>query len=153
MRRFILLLLLLLALSAQAQQPCSTTPVFTVSGEAPVLLTFQHATTRQLGNPSVTISGNQISVRQLILDIPPPPGAPGPTPCNSRTVSLGILAAGSYTVTWTYNISSGVPGIGPALETYTFAFAHGLTAPALDDVGLLGLALLLGTVGVLLLRR
>jgi hypothetical protein len=119
------------------------------------MLTISHATTRNLDGPVVKIAGTVITIWQIDLDIPPPPSPPGPEPCNNRTVSLGTLPPGNYTVKWHYAVPPALPGgTFGSLESFTFAFAHGLeTMPALDGPALCGLILLLGTLGVVLLRR
>lgn len=150
-----LLLLPFVSLRLAAQTPCPITPAFTVTSADPVLLTISHATTRNLGGPQVEIAGTVITIWQIDLDIPPPPGPPGPEPCNMSTVSLGTLPPGNYTVKWHYAVPAALPG-GPfgSLESFTFAFAHGLeTVPVLDGPAMCGLILLLATLGVMLLRR
>ena len=151
----LLLLLPFVSLRSAAQTPCPATPAFTVTSADPVMLTISHATTRNLGSPLVEIAGPVITIRQTDLDIPPPPGPPGPAPCNNRTVSLGTLPQGNYVVNWHYAVPPALPG-GPfgILESFTFAFAHGLeTVPALEGPVLLGLIFLLGALEVVLLRR
>jgi hypothetical protein len=150
-----LLLLPFLSLRSAAQTPCPTTPVFTVTAADPVILTISHATTRNLGSPQVEISGTVITIWQIDFDVPPPPGPPSPEPCNSRTVSLGALPPGNYTVHWHYAVPAAMPGGSfGSLESFTFAFAHGPeSVPALDGPALCGLILVLGTLGVVLLRR
>lgn len=150
-----LLLLPFVSMRSAAQTPCPTTPAFIVTSADPVRLTISHATTRNLGGPLAEIAGTVITIRQTDLDTPPPPGPPGPEPCNNRTVSLGTLPPGNYTVKWHYAVPPALPG-GPfgSLESFTFAFAHGLeTVPALGGQALCGLILLLGTLGVVMQRR
>jgi hypothetical protein len=150
-----LLLLLFVSLRSAAQTPCPGTPAFTVTSEDPVMLTISHATTRNLDGPVVEIAGTVITISQIDRDIPPPPGPPAPPPCNNRTVSLGTLPRGNYTVKWHYAVPPAFPaGHFGSLELFTFAFAHGLeTVPALDGPALCGLILLFGTLGVVLLPR
>ncbi len=150
-----LLLLLFVSPRSAAQTPCPTTPAFTVTSADPVMLTISHATTRNLGGPLVVIAGTVITIRQIDLDIPPPPRPSGPEPCNNRSLSLGTLPPGNYTVKWHYAVPPALPG-GPfgSLESFTFAFAHGLeTVPALGGQALFGLILLLGSLGVVMQRR
>ncbi|HYR29868.1 MAG TPA: hypothetical protein VEU30_15465 [Thermoanaerobaculia bacterium] len=153
MRSTLILLLLFIASSATAQT-CDVVPTFIVSPNSPVLLIFRHSTPYLLGNPIVRIDGTQITIHQARVDVPPPPGTPEPPrPCNSRTVSLGVLPPGTYSVTWNYSTPSGVPGGGfQPFETFHFAFSLG-SIPALDGGGLLGLMFVLGILGVLVLRR
>jgi hypothetical protein len=149
-----LLLLFLVCLPLAAQGTCPATPAFSVTSTDPVQLTISHATTRTLSGPVVEITGNVITVRQIDLGIPPPPGPGGP-PCNNQTVSLGTLPPGNYIVQWHYSVPPALPG-GPFsnLETFTFAFANGVEGvPALNGPSLFALMLLLGTVAVVLLRR
>jgi hypothetical protein len=148
------LLLLVIATQAAAQNPpCTTTPVFTVTPGPPVSVTFRHATTFTFDIPQVTINGREITVRQVPLNVPPPPGTPSLL-CNTRTVSLGTLAEGPYSVTWLYGVPPGVPG-GSFIpfQTFTFAFSLGVAIPALGGPMLLGLMLVFAVVGALLLRR
>jgi hypothetical protein len=153
----IAVLLSVVSLSALAQtSPCSggtTNPLFVVIPGNPIQLKFEHSTTHTFSSPQVTITGNNITVQQFFNDFPPPPGLPSPL-CNSQTVSLGTLAPGTYSVTWNYSFPSGIPS-GPAqtVETHTFAFSVPPSVPALSGAALLGLMLLLASLGVVVLRR
>jgi hypothetical protein len=141
--------------SAEAQTPCPASPSFTLTIGDPVTLTIAHATSRDLGGPRVEIEGNLITIWQIDFDVPPPPGVPGPPPCNDVTAVLGALPPGNYNVSWHYAVSPALPG-GPfsSLESFAFAFSHGVeTVPALDGKALLGLLVLLGSLGVIVLRR
>jgi hypothetical protein len=150
-----LMLTLFFCLPAAAQTSCPATPTFTVTSTNPVMLTISHATTRNLSGPSVQIAGNVVTIRQIDFSVPPPPGPAGSTPCNNLSVSLGTLPPGNYIVRWHYSVVPALPGGGFGdLESFTFAFTHGLVSvPAVDGPALFGLMLLLGTLGVVLLRR
>jgi hypothetical protein len=149
------LLLVFVCLPASAQVTCPATPAFTVTSTNPVLLTISHMTTRNLGGPFVQIAGSVITVRQIDLDVPPPPKPPSAPPCNNRTVSLGTLPPGSYTVKWQFVVPPAFPN-GPfgVLQSFSFAFLHGLEAiPAASTPALVGLILLLGSLAMVSLRR
>ena len=160
LQRFVIAaLLLLLSFSALAQtSPCSggtTNPLFTVILSNPVQLKFEHLTVHTLTPPQVAIVENNITVTQIPTDIPPPPAAAEASAlnCNSQTVSLGTLAPGMYSVNWNYSLSSPIPDGQPQpIETYTFSFSIA-NVPALDGRALLGLMLLLASLGVVVLRR
>lgn len=155
MRPIVFAGLLFLAAAVAAQTtPCPTTPLITVIPGPPVQLTIEHATPPYiLDIPQPTIDGREITIRQTPLNFPPPPGPPS-TPCNRRTVQLGTLPGGTYRVTWLYGFPSGVPGGAfQPFQTFDFAFTLGMAIPALDGLALAGLMLILGVVGVMLLRR
>ena len=158
--RLIAVLVLFVSFSAFAQtSPClggTPNPRFTVNLGPPVQLTFEHLTTHTFSGapPDVTIAGNNITIVQILTDVPPPPGPPAPPACNVQTVALGVLGPGTYNVSWIYAVPSGVPGGPPApVETYTFAFAIAPEIPALNGPALIALALLLGSLAVVILRR
>lgn len=159
-RLCIMAIILFLSTTAVAQTgPCSggsTNPLFTVILGNPVALKFEHVTTHTFpSGAQVAIVGNNITVKQFPTDVPPPPGVPGPpgVNCNSQTVSLGPLPPGTYNVTWGYFVPSGIPGGLPsAIETHTFSFSFG-NVPALSGPALMCLMLLLGALGVVMLRR
>ncbi|HEV7766042.1 MAG TPA: hypothetical protein VGQ76_13640 [Thermoanaerobaculia bacterium] len=149
-----LLLLSFVSLRSAAQPPCPATPVFTVSSEDPVRLTISHATTRSLEGPRVEIAGTFITIWQIDRNLPPPPIPSGFGACNNRTVSLGTLPPRKYAVKWHYAVPPAMPN-GPfgSLESFTFSFARVGMVPALGGQALIGLILLLGMLGIVMLRR
>jgi hypothetical protein len=92
---------------------------------------------------------------QTPIDVPPAPMTAGALAlnCNAQTVSLGVLPPGTYNVTWNYVVSAGIPNSPPiVIETHTFSFSIA-AVPALSGPALLGLVLLLGSIGAVILRR
>ncbi|MEA2165149.1 MAG: hypothetical protein QOK37_3276 [Thermoanaerobaculia bacterium] len=156
-RLLIAVLLSVVSLPALAQtSPCAggtINPLFTVIPSNSIQLKFEHSTTYTFTSPLVTITGNNITVQQFFTNIPPPPGLPSSL-CNSQTVLLGTLAPGTYSVTWNYLVPSGIPSGPPqTVATYIFAFSVPPNVPALSGVALLGLMLLLASLGMVVLRR
>lgn len=149
-----LLFLSFFCASAAAQPSCPATATFTATSTDPVVLTIAHATTRMLSGPFVHVAGTVITIRQIDMAIPPPPGPSHPASCNIQTVSLGTLPPGNYTVHWHYSVAPAMPN-GPFqdLESFSFAFAHAEFVPALSGPALLALIVLLGAVSALVLRR
>jgi hypothetical protein len=128
MMRGLFVVMTFLSVSAIAQTaPCSAglqdPPVFAAVLGSPVLLSFQHTTYSKLTPPAVTIAGYEITAWQL------PSGANQFIEnCNSHSVSLGDLAAGSYTVTWNYQAFESAGPVPPA-ATFPFAFTVPEAAP------------------------
>jgi hypothetical protein len=146
--------LALLAASASAQTgPCSggggPNPLFTVAQNAGgIQLYFEHAALITIiPGTTVTVTGNNITVEQLVSHIPPPPQ--DLFFCDQAAVSLGVLAPGSYNVVWRYRDESS-PTI---INSWTFSFAVPVNVPVLSGSSFLGLLVLLASLGVVILRR
>lgn len=159
-QRAVLLITLVLFLSfpASAQtSPCdggTPNPLFTVIPGPPVQLRFEHLSVHTVVAPTVTIAGSNITVVQLLTDLPPPPGPPPSLHCNLQTVSLGVLAPGTYNVTWIYAVHPALPGGQPQpVQTFTFSFSILEAVPALSGPALFALMLLLGSLGLVILCR
>jgi hypothetical protein len=133
MTRALFVAMMFLSVSAAAQSgPCSAgiqdPPIFAVVLGSPVVLSFQHTTNSIFTPPSVTVVGHEITAWQL------PSGANQfADNCNSQTVSLGALAAGSYTVTWNYQVFESSGPVPPA-ATFSFAFTVPETAPCVSGI-------------------
>lgn len=121
----------LFSIPAAAQTgPCSggTNPLFSAAysrKDGGYQLTFEHLDPHTYSSPRVSFSGMTISVAQTPVDIPPPPAlGAAALQCNSQTVSLGALTAGTYTVVWSYTLPSPLPGHDPiVLASFTYSFS------------------------------
>jgi hypothetical protein len=123
----------LLSASAMAETgPCSAgiqdPPIFALVADNPVRLTFRDTTQAMLSLPVVTIDGNDITVVQLDGDANHLPVVT----CNSQSVSLGDLPAGSYAVTWKYQAALS----NVFFETFSFAFTLPAASPCVAGISI-----------------
>lgn len=121
------------SLSVSAQTgPCSAgiqdPPIFALVADNPVRLTFRDTTQAMLSLPVVTIDGNDITVVQLDGDANHLPVVT----CNSQSVSLGDLPAGSYAVTWKYQAALS----NVFFETFSFTFTLPAASPCVAGISI-----------------
>lgn len=133
MMRVLLIAIAFLSVSAMADTgPCSAgiqdPPIFAAVLDGAVRLSFKNTTNAMLSPPVVAIHGNEITVVQLDGDANHLPVMT----CNSQSVSLGVLAPGSYTVTWKYQAALS----NVFFASFSFSFAVPEATPCVVGVSI-----------------
>jgi hypothetical protein len=132
MIRVLVVAIAFLSVSAMADTgPCSSgiqdPPIFSLVASSPVRVTFSDTVHAVLSAPSVTITGNEITVVQTEYETLVAP----PASCNRQSIPLGDLAPGPYTLTWKYQTLQSF-----TLETFPFVFTLPESSPCVAGVSI-----------------